>query len=163
MTAGGGAHHADFLRIDAPLGGLGAGGADGAAGVEERHGKLIAELGISADPVFHHDPGDAALGQPLGVVVTFMVRREDAVAAAGKDHHGRAGGLCLVGQIDLILRDLDVGEATAFVDFSVRRAGLGTGSFAGPEIDPLGGGERGERENIRAVRCMGDGFVIFWL
>ena len=43
--------------------------------------------------VFHHRGGDAAAVQELGDVVALLVDREDAVSAAGEDHHRGYGML----------------------------------------------------------------------
>ena len=119
-------------------------GANGPPRVEKWNRELIAERGISADPVLDHDPCDAAFGEPSGIVTALVVGGEDAVSAAGEDQHGRAGGLTCIWQIDLVLGNLDIAQASVGVSFRTGRARLGGGCLAGPQVVPLGGGNRSD-------------------
>ncbi len=81
------------LRIDVPLGGMGADEADGALRVLESGGRFWIWAGVG-DAIFEDDAGDAAGGKPVADFGAFEVDREDVVAAAGEDDDRGAGGFC---------------------------------------------------------------------
>ena len=92
MAAGGEADDADFLRINLPLGSVGADGANRLLGVEERH---VRTSGWKT--VFEDYAGDAVCVEPGGDAVAFALGHQAAVAAAGADDDRRA--VRLLGQV----------------------------------------------------------------
>src|SRR5262249_41905035 len=105
------AHHADLLRIDAPVPGLAAHQADGALRVLDRAQRRLA-LDVARPPraaVPEGDGGDAERVQPGGYFLAFHVPAQVVVAAAGADQHGDARVL-LRRPIDRDARLADVRE-----------------------------------------------------
>ena len=72
MAAGAGAHDADALRVDLPLGGFGAREAHGARGVFEHDGMAVA---FGAEAVFQDEASDAVFREPLGVALRLRAGR----------------------------------------------------------------------------------------
>lgn len=91
VSAGGGAHDGDASGVDLPIRGAGADEAEGAGGVLQHDGMAVA---VRAEAILEDERGEALLHDPFGVVVSF-VAGEHAVAAAGTDDDGRAGGVGL--------------------------------------------------------------------
>ena len=87
MAAGREAHDRDPAGVDFPLGGIGPDRSDRAAGVVEHRGMMIAR----AQPVLEHERRDPQTIEPLGDLLSFVLDGQHPVAAAGADHHGRAG------------------------------------------------------------------------
>lgn len=64
--------------------GVGAGGSDGAAGVDQGDGVVEAGVVFPADAVFHDHGGNSALVEPGAVFESFVAGGDDSVSAAGK-------------------------------------------------------------------------------
>ena len=131
MPACAGSHDAHALWVDLPLVGLGPREAEGARGVVEHRGMPVA---FRAEAGFQNDADDAVFREPFGVACAF-VRGESAVAAAGADDEGRAGGF---------FRCREKGGEGGFVVVCVAEC---AGRAVRPERD---GGER------RSVECGGE-------
>ena len=92
MPAGGEAHDADLFGIDIPFGGALADGFDGLLGILQRSDFAVRHGGIVGDAVFEDKSGNALLYKFLRFIGAFVFGGEDAVAAAGADDDGSAGG-----------------------------------------------------------------------
>ena len=106
--------------------------------------------------VLQDDRGDAVLVEPVGNVPTFLVDDELGVAAAGRDHQGRAVGFVFGRKENIDGRIMHHREALGefgvvgfFEDF-LRGFIFGTGRTFWPEPDFVaavdGEGESGEEE-----------------
>ena len=87
MSAGGGTHDADLVRVDVPSLRIGADGSQRARRVAQ-HDRV--PVTGRAKPVLEHEPADAVLLQELRVS-RALVRGQSAVTAAGADDNRRAG------------------------------------------------------------------------
>jgi hypothetical protein len=76
----------DAGGIKAVAAGPGAHGAQGAGNIVEHDGMTVT---VGTETIFENVGGDAVGGEPLGVTLA-LVGGESAVAAAGKNEHGRA-------------------------------------------------------------------------
>ena len=87
VPAGGETDDDDAIGVDVVVGGAGADGLDGAAGVEERNRQQIA---VRGEPVAEDEGAEAAGGEPVGDFAALEVAGQMDVGAAGKDDDGRA-------------------------------------------------------------------------
>ena len=90
VASGGEADDADFVGVDVPLGGVGAGDADGLLGVLHVLG-VFGEAAAFGDSVFDGDAGDADGVEPVADLGAFEVPSEVVVAAAGEDEDCGSG------------------------------------------------------------------------
>ena len=150
MTSGGESHDADSFGIDLPFGGFRTCGAESASGVEEGNREVVFEGVLARDAVFHHDCGDPFCLQVLRNIQPLMSRCQNGVSAAGKDDKTLAVRLFWLEEP--VLGDFNVREMTVVGSFTSLWRLRGTGSIAGPEIDPL----VGEDGNYKAKKSQED-------
>ena len=101
MAAGGEAHDADLSGVDGPVGSVVTGEAQSALGIEK--GGEVRDLvtGVFRQAVFQHDGSDAAGVEPVGDILAFPIVGENAVATAGTNDDGLAGGVTAGGETHL--------------------------------------------------------------
>src|SRR2546430_12401925 len=89
MAAGGKTEHADALRVNAPLLCVAAHKAERTLRVWQRRRVFLQTLPLR-HAILQEDAGDADRIEPLAHLRPFQVQREDVVAAARTNNHGRA-------------------------------------------------------------------------
>src|SRR5208283_1370838 len=94
VGAGGEAENADPVRVDVPIGGMGADDTESSLGILESSRRLGIGPGIGY-AVFEQDTGNAGGVEPVTHLGAFQVDRQNVVAAAGKGGNGGAGVLPL--------------------------------------------------------------------
>ena len=143
MPACRGANDADALGINFPFSGVGAHQPHRARRVLQHRGMPVA---MRAEAILHHETGDAIGHEPVGVTLA-LVRGESAVAATGKNDHGRAARRGWVREVRrdggnvLIVRAACAGRG-------VRPEGQGG----------LCVGERGDHDEQEAANRVGHGY-----
>ncbi len=123
------------MGIELEFGGFGAKEAEGALGIVERDGVFVAR-GVA---VAKYERGEVVVVEEAGDGFAFMAEGQAAVAAAGENQHGSAGGLILGGEVD-------VEGGNGRIGFVLGSGDVGGGKI-GPELD-AGGGGRGH-EGLR--------------
>ena len=100
-------HRADLLRIDAPLGGVGAHQLDRLQHVVHRVD--LGDVAVLAKPVAQDDGVDAVVEEEGDEVRSLRADHEVVVPAARHDDHGRAG-VVPAGAVQLNRRVVDVDD-----------------------------------------------------
>jgi len=138
VAAGGGAHDADLVWFQVPIGGMIADQPDGAGHIVEHRRMVVA---VAAEAVLQHEARDAVGVEPNRVVPALM-GRQTSVASPWADHHGRPRGLVRGGP--------ERGEGGDVLD---RIGPEGARGGAVPEGDGGGGESSGRRCEIGGGRA----------
>jgi hypothetical protein len=155
VGAGGEADDADFVGIDVPVGGVGAGDAHGLLRVFEvgRVGRVAAFFGHT---VFDEEAGDADGVEPVADIEAFAIPCEDAIATAGKDEDGGMGVVAAGRRIDAKGGNGDVGETAGAAAADETVGGFGRVGFRVGGLRGLGCGVRPEgKSGLLGRRCKG--------
>ena len=103
------------------------------------HFDFVRRTFFTGEAIFQNESGDALAGEPFGYVGAFGIDGKEAMAAAGRDDHGRTCGFVPGRQIDQQGRIVHLREVGGIArtggnnEFLFAGHSFGAGSAIGPE------------------------------